>query len=104
MKGLCAKRTTIAIVFNGHDYWIGTNECSNPQEICPRKNMKPSEGYELCKIICGQKAHAEVNALEKAGENAIGADLYLIGHYYICDWCKESIKKYGIRNTIICKR
>jgi len=81
--------------------WVGSNWCENPQKECPRKNMKTGEGYELCKSICGQKSHAEVDACQKAGEGARGAALYLIGHYYCCDNCKRVMDSYGIARVVI---
>jgi len=33
---------------------------------------------------------------------AEGAILYLIGHYYCCDNCKEIMKKFGIKKVVIC--
>ena len=98
----CAKQTTIAIIKNGNDFWVGSNWCLNPQKKCPRGNMKTGEGYDLCKIVCGQQDHAEVDACLKAGNGAMGADLYLIGHYYCCDNCKAVMKSHGIKNIIFC--
>jgi deoxycytidylate deaminase len=63
--------------------------------------MKTGEGYNLCRDICQQKNHAEVDACIKAGINADGADLYLIGHYYCCDACKKVMKEHGIKNIYI---
>jgi len=100
--GICAKQTTIAIITNGNKFWVGTNECKNPQDKCPRKGMKTGEGYELCKQICKQEFHAEVNACMKAGIGAKGATLYLIGHYYCCEGCKRVMDEFGIAEVIIC--
>jgi len=103
MKGKCAKVTTIAIIVNNGEYWVGTNWCEIPQETCPRdeQGFKTGEGYELCKDVCLQRYHAEIDACINAGLNAKGADLYLIGHYYCCDDCKKVMKEFGIKNIHI---
>lgn len=101
----CAKQETIAVIVTPEaKVFVGTNWCENPQRECPRKDMPTGVGYELCKTICKQQAHAEVDACRKAGKEAFGADLYLIGHYYCCDNCKEIMEQYGILNTHIVKR
>lgn len=97
----CAKQTTIAVVVKDGKFWVGSNKCSNPQAHCPRDGMKTGEGYERCKNICRQEHHAEVAACVEAGENARGADLYLIGHYYCCDDCRRVMAEYGIKNVFI---
>ena len=103
MQGKCAKQETIAIIENHGRYWIGSNWCNNSQDICPRSNMKTGEGYELCRSICNQDYHAEVDACIKAGTNAKGGILYLLGHTYCCDNCKEIMNNFGIREVIIGK-
>jgi len=100
----CAKLTTIAIITKGNQFWIGTNWCANPQKTCPRKGLKTGEGYELCKDVCQQANHAEVDACMNAEDNARGATLYLIGHYYCCDNCKKIMKQFGIKNVVICDK
>lgn len=99
--GKCAKQETIAIIENNGQYWIGTNWCNNAQKKCPRKGMPTGEGYELCKNLCKQNSHAEVDACIKAGELAMGGTLYLLGHTYCCDNCKNVMTEYGIENVII---
>ena len=101
MKGPCAKQTTIAIIVNGNRFWVGFNWCENPQTECPRKGMKTGEGYELCKEICKQKSHAEIDACYKAGKEAKGGTLYLIGHYYACDDCIKTMKTFGIKQYVV---
>ena len=99
----CAKQKTTAIVVNGGNAWVGTNECDNPQEVCPKIGMKTGKGYLICKKVCGQKNHAEASACIKAGQGARGATLYLIGHYYACDSCKSIMDEYGIKEVKILK-
>jgi deoxycytidylate deaminase len=82
---------------------IGTNEIHKDITECPRKDMKTGEGYELCKSVCKQNHHAEVDACLKAGDQANGAILYLIGHTYCCNDCTEVMERYGIKEVIISK-
>jgi len=63
--------------------------------------MPSGVGYELCRDICQQPAHAEVNALASAGDHALGGTLYLEGHTYACDPCKEAAAKAGIVAIVI---
>jgi deoxycytidylate deaminase len=101
MQGKCAKQTTIAVIENNGRYWIGSNWCENAQAECPRKDMPTGEGYELCKDVCKQHSHAEVDACLNARENAIGGTLYLLGHTYCCDNCKSVMSAYRIKNVVI---
>lgn len=96
----CKKQTVVAIIMkDGQLISIGTNEINADIVECPRKGMKTGEGYELCKTICKQKYHAEVDACLKAGDRANGAILYLIGHTYCCDNCNEIMKNHGIKKV-----
>lgn len=97
----CAKQTTVAVIINGDNYWTGSNYCDYPQSICPRKDMATGVGYELCKTICKQHSHAEVDACIKAGNKANGGTLYLGGHYYACDNCKKVAEEHGIKQIVI---
>jgi deoxycytidylate deaminase len=99
--GKCAKQTTTALVIKDGEGWYGSNWCHNPQQECPRKGLPTGEGYEMCRDICKQNAHAEVNACRNAGENAKGATLFLMGHYYACDDCKRVCDEAGIAEIVI---
>lgn len=103
MKCKCAKQETIAIIENKGQYWIGSNWCNNAQEKCPRIGKETGVGCELCKSICEQQNHAEVDACIKVGENAKCGTLYLLSHTYCCDHCKEIMKEYGISDIVIGK-
>lgn len=100
-KGICKKQLTVAVIVKDNRFWVGSNWVENEQEICPRANMKSGEGYHLCKEICKQHAHAEVDVCINAGENAKGAVLHLIGHTYCCENCLKTMKQYGIKSYII---
>ena len=97
----CAKQDTIAIITNGNKAYIGSNWCATPKTECPRKDLPTGVGYDMCKNICGQDSHAEVDACRKAGDNANSATLYLIGHTYCCDNCKKVMDDFGIKDVVI---
>jgi deoxycytidylate deaminase len=97
----CAKLTTRAtIVAPDGQRFVGTNWVRNPQTTCPREGMPTGVGYELCKSVCDQPAHAEVNACLSAGDGARGGTLYLEGHYYACDDCKRVAAEHGVKIVI----
>jgi len=103
-KGRCAKQEVTAIIVNKNGkHYIGSNWCKNPQKVCPRDILKykSGEGYELCKKICKQNSHAEIDACKIAKKEAKGSTLYLIGHTYCCDNCQKIMKQYGIDKIII---
>lgn len=102
-KHKCIKQEVIAIIKNKNKFWVGSNWCKNYQKECPRKGMKSGTGYHLCREICEQQNHAEVDACINAGIDALGGVLHLIGHTYCCDDCKKVMKKYGIKEVIIGK-
>ncbi|CAE6839498.1 hypothetical protein [Paraburkholderia nemoris] len=101
-SGPCVKQTVIAtvIALDGERF-VATNHCMNPQTSCPRAGMRTGAGYELCKSVCQQPAHAEVNAVAFAGEAAQGATLYLEGHTYACESCKSAARAAGVLEIVI---
>ncbi len=101
--GPCAKQTVTAtlVAIDGRRF-VGTNECATPQTVCPRAGMKTGEGYHLCRQICHQDAHAEVNAVLIAGpKNSNGATIYLEGHTYACEPCKKFVAEFGVVAIVI---
>lgn len=102
--GPCAKQVvTATIITSDGERFVGTNHCKTPQKTCPRDElgMVSGEGYHLCKEICNQGAHAEVNAISNAGNKAAGSVIYLEGHTYLCDNCKEAVESAGIKEAHI---
>jgi deoxycytidylate deaminase len=98
----CAKQTvTATIITTDGRRFIGTNFARNPQPTCPRGNMPTGVGYDLCKSICQQDSHAEVNAIAEAGAATHGATLHLEGHTYACEPCKAACAAAGIVEIII---
>ena len=99
----CVKKSVIAIIkTNDGRFYVGTNWCRHPQVVCPRKDMKTGEGYDLCKKVCIQERHAEVDAVHNAGNDSIfGATCYIIGHTYACDDCILALREKGITNVVV---
>lgn len=100
--GPCVKQTVTATVvaLDGEQY-VGTNHCSTPQDVCPRGVLPTGVGYDLCKSVCHQPSHAEVNALALAGRNAVGSTLYIEGHTYACEPCLSAARLAGVASIVI---
>ena len=103
----CTKQSVQAMIvpLKG-DIIYGMNKTLNYVTICPRveQNMKTGEGYHLCKDICEQGSHAEIDAITNAIENNIelsGSSLYLTGHTYCCDSCLSYMSDNGIKEVYI---
>lgn len=94
--GPCVKQVVKATVVapNG-THFVATNYCDTPQTTCPRAGMPTGVGYELCKSVCNQQGHAEVNALKLAGKHAKGATVYVEGHSYACENCTRAAHAAG---------
>lgn len=97
----CKKQTAIAVIKTDIEVYVGWNWCKNKVESCPQEGMPTGQGYELCKSVCGQRFHAETDALNQAGELAKGGTMYLYGHAYACDDCIEACKKAGIVKIVL---
>lgn len=63
--------------------------------------MPTGIGYELCKSVCQQPTHSEVNAINLAGDAARGAVLHIEGHTYACEACKSVAEQAGIALIVI---
>lgn len=95
----CAKKKVLCILLTDDgESFVGENWCHKPQETCPRGK---EEDYLKCTTVCFQHAHAEIDALEKAGEKAKGAEAYLIGHDHFCRFCKEALERAGVRTSMV---
>ena len=105
-RGPCAKLQVECDIW--HDSNIvgsGTNDCANPQETCPRL---PGEGYEKCKSICQQGAHAEVKAIadmNARNNTVIGSfkmvEAHVYGHWFACRDCCDALKAAGVDEIVI---
>lgn len=99
----CAKQVVKAtIVTSDGRRFTGTNFILNEQATCPRGTLPSGEGYHLCREVCAQPGHAEVNALAAAGDAAWGSVLYLEGHTRVCDDCMEKCYRAGVMWIHLC--
>lgn len=95
----CAKQTVTAkLVCPDGTVFTDTNWCHNNVQKCPREvnHMESGQGYDLCRTVCRQEGHAEVNVCHKAEGHTQGAVLYLTGHTYVCDHCKAILAMHGV--------
>lgn len=100
--GICLKAQVRATLVALDGRWfVGTNGVSVPQESCPRAGSPSFVGYEACKEICQQPAHAEVSAINLAGDAARGATIYLEGHFAACPDCQAAADAAGIAQIIV---
>jgi len=84
---------------NGSDYH-DNHGCERVRQIIPT-----GQGYELCEG-CHPKNHSEPKAVKQALENANKenlkhAELYLWGHWWVCDLCWNAVKSVGIRKVYL---
>lgn len=87
-------RTTIAVIVrDGLVVSFATNEHKEP---CKREGYPTGVGYELCDG-CNYPNHAEY----KAVRGVKGGILYLLGHTYACEPCKEAMREAGVELRII---
>lgn len=92
--GPCAKQSVRCVITarDGQTF-VGTNDCANPQQTCPRA---PGEDYTKCRTVCRQYGHAERDALSAAGDRAIGATAQVVGHTYYCADCQRALFEAGV--------
>lgn len=101
----CKKQTVKAIIESRcGKRVIGSNSIKNKIDICPREaaGFKTGEGYHLCKQVCNQNEHAEVDAMNKAeklGVDLNGAKITITGHTYFCDNCISKMSNRGINSA-----
>ena len=95
----CAKKRVVAVLVgrSGRVY-IGDNRVEQPQDACPRE---AGDGYEKCLSVCAQPGHAEIVALQKAGDDARGGEIVVIGHDYICEGCTHALHAAGVRSATL---
>lgn len=97
--GPCAKTTVrCTLVTPDGEKFVGTNYCENAQEKCPRE---PGEDYTKCTTICQQVGHAEVVAVQLAGDKAEGARAFIEGHTYACMNCQHALFGAGVRSVSV---
>lgn len=75
---------------------------------CPRvlQNLPSGVGYELCPH-CGESdlgSHAEADTITNAkiaGVDTQGGELYMFGHWWVCEPCWGKIRIAGIRKIFL---
>ena len=99
----CKRRTVMAVVVSENGVYFGYNYCDNEVDVCPRtvRGCATHEGYNLCREVCDQPAHAEVNAINAAGADAKGAELHVFGHDHACDACIKAANDAGIKKITL---
>jgi len=104
LNNKCAKITVFAkLLLISGEVFEGFNSCACPQKECPRDE---DDGYEKCKKICKQTAHAEVNAINAAINqdlDVVGSTLIVYKHTNICNDCHNYANNAGVGNVIIIK-
>lgn len=95
----CAKRKVICVLSDnsGERTAIGTNECFEPQERCPRL---PGEDYTKCRTICDQPWHAEEHALwnwRRAHGEHKPTHALVRGHTHACGACEFLLINAGVK-------
>ena len=100
MKYRCAKQRVLAITEIDGKIYLGENWIATPQKECPRKGLESGVGYELCKEICSQPGHAEIDLLREVDGNLQGNDVYIFGHYYVCEYCDTALNSSNVGKII----
>lgn len=80
---------------NGNGWHQDNNRC-----VRIEKNMPTGVGYDECPG-CQSDHHAERSAFLNATEDSVGADLYLYGHWWICNSCWNAITENKIAHIYL---
>ena len=103
----CLKQSVYAMIEVGDHKIFGLNQMLNDEITeCPRdaQGYISGAGYHLCKEICKQDGHAEVDAIKRANDLGIdltGGKLTLVGHTYCCSNCTNEMDVAGITEVEI---
>ncbi len=101
-----AHKTGAVIVKNNKIIGKGANGSEHHEKYgCERKkqNIPTGEGYDLCEG-CSPHNHAEQKAIANAQSyknSCKDADLYLFGHWWVCESCWNCMIKAEIRNVYL---
>lgn len=94
----CAKAKVNAVLQGASGrYYLGTNRCRTPQPACPRL---PGEDYTKCRTVCHQECHAEVDALQQAGDDARGGTMW-VAYHYVCDACRIVLQAHDVQIQLL---
>lgn len=98
------KHVVAILVKEGKPIAIG----SNYHENCRREGMATGEGYDLC-IRCQPAHHAEAQCINQVLRNMdsdsaltylMYTKMYVYGHTYACESCKELAEDYCVEIII----
>ena len=99
MRGTCAKKQVVCVIITKDwEEFRGENDCANPQPVCPRVG---NEDYLKCRIICKQSGHAEIMALQAAGDKTRGALVSVTGIDNVCKSCQKALFAAGVESITI---
>lgn len=99
------KTTPVAVIMKNNEpiSWAASANGAHAIEgKCYRLNKRGSD-YSECGW-CSEDNHAEQIALRRAKEqnqSVHGCDLYLYGHWHMCETCRKALKEAGIENLFL---
>ena len=96
--------TGVVVVKDGSIIGRGANGSEyHLQHGCERKRLGIATGerYDLCEG-CDPKNHGEPRAIRDAGD-ARGADVYMWGHWWCCEPCRQAMIDAGINKVYLMK-
>lgn len=106
-KSRCQDKTIVAVLRSNGRVFFGINGISESMAYCPRNVMEMgvNQGYSMCRSICRQESHAEVDAIDTWLRNSTAddtAEISIYGTGKICDNCMALLQKFNvsIRNVV----
>lgn len=104
--GGCRKHANAAVIVKDGTIVSEGSNAGVFVSVCPRayKGYPTGEGYHYCKNYCDQEGHSEVVAINNAKANGVdvtGADIYLYGHWWMCQNCWNHMIEAGINKTYL---
>lgn len=106
-KSRCQDKTIVAVLRSNGRVFLGINGISENMTYCPRNVMEMgvNQGYSMCRSICRQESHAEVDAIDTWLRNSTAddtAEISIYGTGKICDNCMALLQKFNvsIRNVV----
>lgn len=106
-KSRCQDKTIVAVLRSNGRVFFGINGISETMTYCPRNVMEMgvNQGYSMCRNVCRQESHAEVDAIDTWLRNSKAddtAEISIYGTGKICDNCMALLQKFNvsIRNVV----
>lgn len=100
-KEACLRTEVYAMILTEDNKEVfGSNWINNKEvEECPRKSSPSGVDYHLCREICNQEFHAEIDAIINAQKSELitwNSKMYIVGKDYCCNNCLNAMKSSGI--------